>query len=123
MAYNNIGPFTETYIAGADLSADQYKFVKESGATVVLAGNGDEATGVLWNDPASGRAATVVRGGDPHVYAGAAIAAGVNVGVDATGRAVLAATGDVIVGKTRAAAAAAGDLVQIEFFRGGNAVA
>lgn len=120
MAYNNIHGQVETYIAGADLSASQYLFVKTSGATVVVAGAGEEAVGVLWNDPTSGKAASVVRGGDPNVYAGAAIAAGVDVASDAAGKAVAATTGDVILGKTRKAAEAANDLVQIEFYRGGN---
>ena len=123
MAYNNIVGQAETYIAGADLTGSQYLFVKTSGANVVVCGDGEEAVGVLWNDPASGRAATVIRDGDPHVYAGAAIAAGANVASDAAGKAVTAASGDVVLGKARAAAAAADDLVQIEFYRGGNVVA
>lgn len=123
MAYNNIHGQVETYIAGADLSSSQYLFVKVSGANVVVAGDGEAAVGVLWNDPTSGKAASVVRGGDPHVYAGAAIAAGVDIASDAAGKAVAATTGDIILGTTRAAAAASGDLVQINFITGGNAAA
>ena len=123
MAYNNIHGQVETYIAGADLSSSQYLFVKVSGANVVVAGDGEAAVGILWNDPTSGKAASVVRGGDPHVYAGAAIAAGVDIASDAAGKAVAATTGDIILGTTRAAAAASGDLVQINFITGGNAAA
>tara|TARA_R110000737_G_scaffold204632_2_gene223421 strand:- start:2598 stop:2969 length:372 start_codon:yes stop_codon:yes gene_type:complete len=123
MAYNNIHGQVETYIAGADLSSSQYLFVKVSGANVVVAGDGEAAVGVLWNDPTSGKAASVVRGGDPHVYAGAAIAAGIDIASDAAGKAVAATTGDIILGTTRAAAAASGDLVQINFITGGNAAA
>ena len=123
MAYNNIHGQVETYIAGADLSSSQYLFVKVSGANVVVAGDGEAAVGILWNDPTSGKAASVVRGGDPHVYAGAAIAAGIDIASDAAGKAVAATTGDIILGTTRAAAAASGDLVQINFITGGNAAA
>jgi len=123
MPFNNITGLVETYIAGADLTGSQYLFVKVNGATVVVAGDGEEAVGVLWNNPADTRAASVVRGGDPTVYAGAAIAAGIDVASDAAGKAVEAATGDFVLGKTRAAVASADDLVQIEFYRGGNLVA
>lgn len=115
MAFNNIHGRVETYIAGADLSSKQYTFVKMSGADVVSAGDGEDAIGVLWNDPTSGKAASVVRGGDPHVYAGAAITAGADIASDAAGKVVPAATGDYVLGQARAAAAADGDLVQIHF--------
>lgn len=123
MAYNNIHGRVETYIAGADLSTKQYTFVVASDANVVTAGAGEAAIGVLWNDPEATRAASVVQGGDPHVYAGEAIAAGVDIASDAAGKAVAAGTGDVILGKTRHAVAAADDLVQINFYLGGNASA
>ena len=123
MAYNNIDGQVETYAAGADLTGSQYLFVKADGAGVQVCGNGEAAIGVLWNDPADTRAASVVRGGDPVVYAGTALAAGIDIASDAAGKAVVAASGDIILGTTRAAAAAGDDLVQINFFQGGNAVA
>jgi hypothetical protein len=117
MAFNNIYNRVETYIAGEDLTSAQYRFLKTDAAgAVVVAGAGEDVVGICWNDPAAGRATSVVRGNsDPHVYAGAAIAVGVDIAVDANGAAVAADTGDFIVGKTRYAAAAAGDLVQINF--------
>lgn len=123
MPYNNIHGQVETYTAGADLTGSQYLFVKLSGAGVVVCGDGQAAVGVLWNDPANTQAASVVRGGDPQVYAGTALAAGINIASNAAGKAVVAALGDIILGTTRAAADAADDLVQINFFQGGNAVA
>jgi len=122
MAYNNIDGQVETYIAGADLTGSQYLFVKSDGADVVVCGNGEAAVGVLFNSPADTHAASVVRGGDPVVYAGTALAAGINIASDAAGKAVVAATGDVVLGVTRAAAAAGDDLVQINFYLGGNVV-
>jgi hypothetical protein len=43
----------ESMVAGADLSAKQFTFVKmnTTNRTVVSAGNGDAAFGVLINDP------------------------------------------------------------------------
>jgi hypothetical protein len=122
MAYNNIEGMVETYTAGADLTGSQYLFVKTDGAGVQVCGDGEAAVGVLWNSPADTRAASVVRGGDPQVYAGTALAAGIDIASDAAGKAVVAATGDVVLGRTRAAAAAGDDLVMIHFFSGGNVV-
>mgnify|MGYP000034408268 CR=1 FL=1 len=123
MAYNNIEGMVETYAAGADLTTSQYLFVKTDGAGVVVCGAGETAVGVLFNNPAITQAGSVVRGGDPQVYAGTALAAGINIASDANGKAVVADTGDVILGTTRLAAAAGGDLVMINFFQGGNVVA
>ena len=115
--YNNLS--CETYIAGEDLSAAQYKFVRINAgtdSTVVLSGAGERADGVLINDPTSGKAATVARDGDPMVYAGGTIADGAEIAVDANGDAVAAASTDVIVGYAREAAVD-GQLFQITFSR------
>lgn len=114
----------ETYIAGADLSAKQWTFVIQNTTdrTVVSAGNGAAADGVLINDPESGAAATVVTHGRVMVEVGTGgLTAGDNVGVDANGEAVEAATGDIVVGRALETAAA-GTRTTIDFFRGGNAV-
>lgn len=116
MAFNNILNQAETYLAGEDLSAAQYTFVTSDGDEVTATGAGESATGVLWNDPATGRAATVVRGGEPHVYAGAAIAVGAEIASDANGKAVTATSTDVILGEARTAAGGAGELVMITFY-------
>lgn len=116
MAFNNIHGQVETYTAGADLSAEQYTFVKRaSNDTVVQANAGEAAVGVLWNDPASGRAASVVKGGNPHVYAGAAVAVGAELASDDEGRAVTAVSTDVVIGYARTAAGAANELIMIDF--------
>ena len=55
-------PRMKTYIAGADLSAKQYHFVKISSSddeTVELAGANGRAIGVLMNDPKQGEPAEV----------------------------------------------------------------
>jgi hypothetical protein len=113
----------ESMVAGADLSAKQFTFVKmnTTNRTVVSAGNGDAAFGVLINDPESGQAATVVTAGRVVVEVGTGgLTAGDEVGVDANGEAVSAAATDIIVGIC-VDGAAAGGRATIDFFRGGNA--
>jgi hypothetical protein len=113
----------ESMIAGADISAKQFTFVKmnTTNRTVVSAGNGDAAFGVLINDPESGQAATVVTAGRVVVEVGTGgLTAGDEVGVDANGEAVSAAATDIIVGIC-VDGAAAGGRATIDFFRGGNA--
>jgi len=115
----------ESMIAGADLSAAQFTFVKmnTTDSTVVAAGNADAAFGVLINTPTSGTAATVVTHGRVSVTAGTGgLTAGALVGVDANGAGVVAATSDIVVGIV-VDAAAVGGLATIDFFRGGNAAA
>ena len=105
----------ESMIAGADLSAAQFTFVKmnTTDSTVVAAGNADAAFGVLINTPTSGAAATVVTHGRVSVTAGTG---GLTAG------ALVGATSDIVVGIV-VDAAAAGGLATIDFFRGGNAAA
>lgn len=114
--YNNILGKAETYVAGADLSAKQYTFVTSDGDEVTTTGAGAAATGVLWNLPTSGDAATVVRGGEVNVYVGTGgLTVGAEVASDAAGKAVVATSTDVILGEARTAAAANG-LATITFY-------
>lgn len=115
----------ESMIAGADLTSAQFTFVKmnTSDRTVVAAGDGEEAFGVLLNEPDTGEAATVVTHGRVIVEVGTGgLTAGDSVGVDANGEAVTAATSDIIVGQC-VDGASAGERATIDFFRGGNAAA
>lgn len=117
MAYNNVLGQAETYLAGADLSAEQYTFVKSDGDEVTQCGAGEAAVGVLFNTPLEDEAATVIRGGEPNVYVGTGgVAIGNLVASDANGQAVVAAIGDVVLGVARTAAAAGG-LATIEFYK------
>ena len=115
----------ESFVAGADLSAKQFTFVvmNTTDRTVVAAGNAAAADGIVINKPALGEAATVVLFGRTLILAGTGgLTAGANVGVDANGAGVVAATSDIIVGKV-VDAAVAGGYATIDFFRGGNASA
>jgi hypothetical protein len=112
-----------TYVAGADLSAAQFKFVKISGANVVVAGTaGEQCIGVCIVGGASGAAVTVTRGGSVMVTAGATISAGAAVSTDAAGLAKAAATGNIIMGYAREAGVN-GQVIEIELISGGNASA
>ena len=67
-----------TLVAGADLSAKQYTFVKldSSGQAVAAAAATDIPIGVLQNAPTSGQEAEVLVVGGTKIVAGAAIAEG-----------------------------------------------
>jgi len=115
----------ETMTAGADLSDAQFTFVKmnTTDRTIIAAADADAAFGVLINQPLSGNAATVVTHGRVIIEVGTGgLTAGDDVGVDANGAGVAAATSDIIVGKC-VDGAAAGGRATIDFFRGGNASA
>jgi hypothetical protein len=90
-----------TVEAGADLSADQFKFVQVASdeQVDVVSSAGGDAIGVLQNDPAAaGRAATVCYAGVTKVIAGATVAAGAKIQSDASGLAITAASGDAVLG-------------------------
>lgn len=112
-AYNTI-----TLPSGADYTAvaNQFKFVKISAGTVVLAGLGEEAIGVLLNRPNTGEAAQVQTGGIAKVQADVALATtGTKVMSSADGQAAVAvaAASRNVLGRTVTTAAAAGELVEI----------
>jgi|DEB0MinimDraft_10_1074344.scaffolds.fasta_scaffold03776_6 hypothetical protein len=114
---------TRTFIAGEDLSSAQFKFVTlESDGQVDLAdAAGENAIGVLLNDPASGEAATVAVSGKVMVTSGGTIAAGAQIQTDASGDALTAAAGDVVLGYALEAAVD-GQVFAIELIQGGNVV-
>lgn len=104
----SVGPYT--LLAGADLSAKQFYFVKPNAGTqdsVVLAAAGDPAIGVLQNKPTSGQGATVASFGISKVVAGGTIAAWDPIAADAAGKAVKAVGSAVVLGYATEAATAA----------------
>jgi hypothetical protein len=114
---------TRTFIAGEDLSSSQFKFVTlESDGKVDLAdAAGENAIGVLINDPAADEAATVVMSGKVMVTSGGTIAAGAQIQTDASGDALTAAAGDVVLGYALESAVD-GQVFAIELIQGGNVV-
>lgn len=67
-----------TFVAGADLSTAQYKFVKlnSSGQVILVSAATDRPVGVLQNSPASGGQAAVTIVGGTKVLAGGTASAG-----------------------------------------------
>jgi hypothetical protein len=84
-----------TLVAGADLSAKQYTFVKldSSGQAVAAAAATDIPVGVLQNAPTSGQEAEVLIVGGTKIVAGAAISEGAQIGTGSTGKAVALVAG------------------------------
>ena len=84
-----------TLVAGADLSAAQYKFVEIGAGGVVTVCNGatDRPIGVLQNAPLSGQEAEVVVAGGTKVVSSGNIAIGSAIGTDASGKAVALTAG------------------------------
>ena len=113
-----------TFIAGANLSSAQFKFVTlESGGTVIVADSaGENAIGVCLAGGASGAAVTVCVSGSVMVEAGGTITAGAAVQAGADGTALAAASGDYVLGYAREAAVD-GQIIEIELIQGGNIVA
>lgn len=104
--------------AGADLSACQYHIMRLSDG-VDQVNIASEAVwsgmiGVLQNAPAAaGRGAAIGLPGEGKVVAGAAISsAGVYLTTNGSGRAVIAASGNMVFGRLLETAAADGDTVR-----------
>ena len=89
-----------SHVAGADLSADQYKIV-ELGASGVTVCNtaGEQGYGVLQNNPTSGSAAEVAIGGIAKVKLGATLAAGAKFTTSNAGLAVAPTAGQFVLGQ------------------------
>jgi len=75
--------------ASADLSGQQYRFVKLSGAgtVTVCAAATDKPIGVLQNKPLSGQPCTITVIGTTKLLTGAAVSANAIVGTDSAGKA------------------------------------
>lgn len=105
---------TFTLPAGADLSAKQFYFVElnNTGKVTVCNSAGERAFGVLQNDPTANQAATIAIGGVAKVIAGDTIAIGDQIATDASGRAIPATTGQIVLGDA-ISAGAVGNVVSV----------
>lgn len=105
--------------AGADLSAQQFRFVKldSSGNVVAIAAVTDRSIGVLQNKPTSGQAAEIAIDGVVKVKSGiaGAIAPAAVIKTDASGKAsnVAVATTEFQLGVALNATAAVDQLVEV----------
>ena len=100
-------------VAGADHSANQFKFVKSSTPGVVLAGNGEQALGILQNDPNDTEGATVTALGTSKVKSGAAYAIDTELASDAAGLAVAATTGERVLAYALEASGGANEIHEV----------
>lgn len=95
----------------------QFRFVKITAANTVglaTAAGGEIPCGVVQNKPQRlNEAATVATHGISMMQSGAALAAGIGVKTDSTGRAVATSGSDVVLGITVGATAAADQLVAV----------
>jgi hypothetical protein len=87
MAVEGTQPFKTTAIAGANLSSNQYCFVKlnSSGQAILVASATDNAIGVLQNDPLEGQTCEIVVVGITKVQTGGSISVAAEVAFTATG--------------------------------------
>lgn len=121
MAVQNLGKL-HTFEAGQDLSGSQFCFVTMAAdAQIDPTVDGGCADGVLQNVPAAtGRAANVMIGiGVTKIKTGGVFAVADLLASDSTGRAVLAACGDCILGKALEAATAVNQYVTMLYRRQG----
>jgi|TARA_R110000824_G_scaffold290892_2_gene479381 hypothetical protein len=112
-----------TIIAGADLSGSQFLFAKlDSAAEAVLCANGDGTIGVIEVGAASGNACTITHSGKVMVKCGGTVTLAGDVGIDANGKAVDAASTDIIVGRAYEAGVT-DQVIAIELILAANAKA
>lgn len=112
---------TETFIARGTVSKLTFVKPHASERGVVASTDGAAAIGVSLLDGVAGTAIGVVTEGRVKVIAGGNIAAGANVASDLNGRAITAASADIILG-TALEAGVNNQVVTIQFYQGGNAV-
>lgn len=108
---------TVTKVAGADLSAAQYRWVKldpsNEGAVILCGTAGENAIGILQNNPGQGQAATIAIGGISFLVAGGALnTIGTKLTTTNNGRAAAAASGNHALAIQETTAGAAGTLIQ-----------
>ena len=106
-----------TLVAGADLSAKQYYFVKlnSSGQAILCAAATDVPIGVLQNAPTSGQEAEVLIVGGTKLVASAAITLPAQIGTASSGKAAALTAGTdttkYVAGSLISAAGADADVV------------
>lgn len=104
------------YVAGEDLSADQFKAVKLNNAgAVVKCGDGDLALGILKNAPILGEACEIDESGISKALIGGAVTnAMTKLASDANGKLIVAASGKHVVGVSAVGGLADGDKASVE---------
>tara|TARA_R110002124_G_scaffold133987_2_gene296605 strand:+ start:518 stop:886 length:369 start_codon:yes stop_codon:yes gene_type:complete len=110
-----------TLIAAADLSTSQHLFAAMDGAgKAAVCGDGAQAFGVIEVGGTAAAASTVTVSGKVMVKCGGTVTIGDDVASDAAGKAVNAASGDIILGRAYEAGVT-DQLIAIELGSTGNA--
>lgn len=111
MAVEYLADNSRSWVAGADLSAVKYRFVKQhtTAGQVVLCAAGEHPVGVMQAGEASGRAVAVLRPpATSKVTAGATLTAGQKLASGANGVAVPWVAGYGVVGTADSASVTSG---------------
>lgn len=104
--------------AAADLRQARYTIVRAVSATTVNIASLATATtilgpiGVLQNEPNSGQACIIAYGGESKVVGGGTVTANGWITTNGSGRAVDAASGDTVIGRSCESAATDGEVVR-----------
>lgn len=106
------------FVAGADLSAKQFFAAVQTGSNTVglQTSAGGPIAGIIQNKPVSGQAASLRFEGVTKAAAGASVAAGAEVMVDATGRLITATSTNQVVGRAVESAGGAGVIFSVRLF-------
>ena len=111
------GAIVITQTATASLATSQYRLVMvdtaNDSSVVICGATTDTPLGVLLNNPGAGEAATILCAGVTKLAAGAAVANGALLGVDATGRCVTqaAANANPVFGQALTTSGGAGEII------------
>ena len=110
--------FLQGVKAGEDLTGDEGKAVKISAANTVIliTGATDVAVGVVQSGNTSGKAVNIAAFGQQgEVEAGAAIVAGAELAVNASGQMITAISTNIVRAIAKTAASGAGEFVDVMF--------
>lgn len=113
MAYEIPGDSIGVEVAAVDLSAAQFRAVKFTATGWDLASAGEQAVGILQNDPDADQAANVMTTGVSKAMAGAAFAKSALLKVGTGSKLILATTGTHVVAQALEAAGADLELVAV----------
>ena len=114
----------ETFVAAADLSGNNNRWVKVTADNTVgqATAVGDAIIGVQKDipHPVAGAQVSVMLSGTPMIMAGAAISAGAPLTTDGSGRAITATSTQRYHARAIQAATALGDLIQCDLHQKGT---
>ena len=116
MSWEQPGFRLGSFVANADLSANQFRFVRPVSVDTVdvMSASTQIAIGVQQNKPVAGQAVDICVNGVSKVVAGAAVTVNTEIMSDTVGRAITAATtGNRVQGIALEAASGAGVLIAV----------